>query len=164
MSLSRNLRRCLLSRRFKAIRKRKRSQRNWRRLNDRGSGLSIEQERVQHAIEDIDAFQMETHDEAILSRDTVALDHTRRVLREFDDLLNLTRQRPNSHHDRHRITQQPRIEIEPDAADQPDFLKTLHTFANGGARHAHGSRELRIGNPWIGGKRLQYLHVDRVGK
>jgi hypothetical protein len=93
----------------------------------------MEQEGVQHTIEHVNAFQMQAHDKAILARDPMALDHTRRIPRELDDLLNLPRHRPDPHQRRYWIAEERWIEIEPDPANQAGLFETLHTLADGGA-------------------------------
>lgn len=76
---------------------------------------------------------MKAHDKAILACNPMTLDHTRRALRQFDDLLNLTRDRPDPNLRRDWITQKRWIEFEPDPTNQPDLFETLHTLADGGA-------------------------------
>lgn len=90
----------------------------------------MHEERVQHAVERIDALELKTHDETIFSGYPMALDDAGRALRQLDDFLQLTRRRPDPHHDPHRIAEKFRIEIEPDSADQAGILEALHPFAH----------------------------------
>jgi hypothetical protein len=147
-----------------AVRQWQRPRRNRGRLDDGCRRLPMSLERVQHAVERSDALELKTHDETVFSGYPMAFDDAGRILRQLDDLLQLTRRRPDSHHDRHRIAEEFRIEIEPDSADEAGILEALDAFADGRARHADGPRNVCVRNARVFNEGSQNLHIDRVSE
>src|SRR5436305_15167226 len=83
--------------------------RHGRRLDDRRRRLPERKEPVDHLLEVLDVADVELHEEAVLPRDAVALDHLGAVAPRPGDLRQLARPGAHAQHHPHRKPERARV-------------------------------------------------------
>src|SRR6266478_4179331 len=91
--------------------------RDRRGLHQRRRRLPIGEERIEHAVQVVQALEIDLEDEAILAGNAIAFDDLRHRLSKLGDLGELPGHWPDTHEGGDRIAEGPRIDVQTIALD-----------------------------------------------
>ena len=124
-------------------RKRRRTQRHWRGLHDRGGGLAVLKELIEYPIEMLERIQVHLDDKAVFACDAVTFGHLWHRAGELGNFGQLPGRGAYAHVSGNRPTKRGRIQLEPAAAYHACIFQPVEAFFHRRRRHADGHGQAR---------------------